>query len=116
MHFDFFIINYKRGLFEKSPLKPSKTFVTLKGVEFMKIYDYNGKKNKCGERVREARRRQNISQEYLAARLQIAGVNIERNSLSRIETGDRFVADFELVALCKALNVTPEYLLGMDEH
>ncbi len=82
----------------------------------MKIYDYNGKKNKCGERVRDARRRQNISQEYLAARLQIAGVNIERNSLSRIETGDRFVADFELVALCKALNVTPEYLLGMDEQ
>ncbi len=79
----------------------------------MKIYDFNGSKNICGERVKEARRKLKLSQENLAARLQIEGVNIERDSVSRIEIGTRFVADYEIVALCKILNVTPEYLLGM---
>lgn len=79
----------------------------------MKIYDFNGSKNLCGERVKEARKKLKLSQESLAAKLQIEGVNIERDSVSRIEIGTRFVADYEIVALCKILNVTPEYLLGM---
>lgn len=80
----------------------------------MKIYDFNGKKNICGKRVKEARKKMKLSQENLAAKLQIDGVIIERDSISRIEIGTRFVADYELVALCKALNVTPEYLLGLQ--
>lgn len=80
----------------------------------MKIYDYNGKKNICGDRVREARKNLGLSQENLAARLQTEGVNIERDSVSRIEIGTRFVADFELVILCKVLNVSTNYLLGME--
>ena len=81
----------------------------------MKIYDFNGKKNICGERIYQARKKEGISQTQLAARLQINGANIERNSVSRIETGDRFVADYEIAILCKVLNVTPQYLLGLDE-
>ena len=79
----------------------------------MKIYDFNGKKNICGERVHEARRRLKLSQAELAARLQVAGVNIERDSVSRIEIGTRFVADYELLALARALGVTTDYLLGI---
>ena len=80
----------------------------------MKIYDYNGKKNICGDKVREARKALGLSQENLAARLQTEGVNIERDSVSRIEIGTRFVADFELVILCKVLNVSANYLLGIE--
>ena len=79
----------------------------------MKIYDFNGSKNICGARVKEARKKLNLSQENLAARLQLQGVVIERDSISRIEIGTRFVADYELLSLCKALNVSPEYLLDM---
>ena len=79
----------------------------------MKIYDFNGSKNICGERVKEAIRKMKLSQEALAARLQVSGINIERDSVSRIEIGTRFVADYELLALCKILGVTPEYLLGL---
>ena len=82
----------------------------------MKIYDFNGKKNICGERVHEARRRLKLSQAELAARLQVAGVNIERDSVSRIEIGTRFVADYELLALSQALSVTLEYLLGLSRE
>ena len=80
----------------------------------MKIYDFNGSKNICGQRVKEARKNMKLSQEELAAKLQVAGVNIERDSVSRIEIGTRFVADYELLVLCKILNVTPAYLLGLE--
>ncbi|MBQ9802313.1 MAG: helix-turn-helix transcriptional regulator [Clostridia bacterium] len=80
----------------------------------MKIYDFNGSKNICGARVKEARKRLKLSQEDLAAKLQIEGVIIERDSVSRIEIGTRFVADYELLTLCRVLNVTPSYLLGLE--
>ncbi len=80
----------------------------------MKIYDFNGKKNICGERVKAARKKLKLSQEMLAAKLQIEGVTIERDSVSRIEIGTRFVADYELLALSKILKSTPAYLLGLE--
>ncbi len=80
----------------------------------MKIYDFNGKKNICGERVKAARRSLGLSQLDLAAKLQVSGVNIERDSVSRIEIGTRFVADYELLALAEILNVSLEYLLGIE--
>lgn len=79
----------------------------------MKIYDFNGSKNICGKRIKEARRERGISQQNLAAKLQLEGVIIERDSISRIEIGTRFVADYELAAICRVLGVTPEYLLGI---
>lgn len=78
----------------------------------MKIYDFKGRKNLCGERVREARLKRRLSQYDLAARLQIEGVTMERDSISRIEIGTRFVTDYELLILSKALGVSPLWLLG----
>ena len=91
----------------------SKSSIADNDNYIMKIYDFNGSKNICGERVKDARKKLSLSQESLAAKLQTEGVNIERDSVSRIEIGTRFVADYEIVALCKILKVTPEYLLGI---
>ncbi|MCI9479380.1 MAG: helix-turn-helix transcriptional regulator [Lachnospiraceae bacterium] len=77
----------------------------------MKIYDYEGKKNVCGINIREARVIQRISQTELAARMQLEGILLERDSISRIENGVRFVADYELLAFAKVLNVELEWLL-----
>lgn len=76
----------------------------------MKIYDYKGRKNLCGNRVKEARGRLNITQTDLAARLQVAGITMERDSVSRIEIGTRFVTDYELAVLAKILGVSMEWL------
>lgn len=81
----------------------------------MKIYDYHGKKNVCGDRVRDARQKQRLTQENLAAKLQIAGVIMERDSVSRIEIGTRFVTDYELMVLSKVLDVSMQWLVGIDE-
>lgn len=80
----------------------------------MKIYDYNGKKNICGDRVHEARCRHRLTQSDLAAKLQLAGIVIERDSVSRIEIGTRFVADYELRALSEILQVSVNWLLGLE--
>ena len=80
----------------------------------MKIYDYNGKKNLCGDRIHEARCRLRLTQSDLAARLQINGIIMERDSVSRIEIGTRFVADYELRELSKILGVTVNWLLGLE--
>lgn len=82
----------------------------------MKIYDYGGKKNICGDRIRETRVVQRMSQSELAAKMQIAGIAIERDSISRIENGTRFVADYELKLFAKVLNVDVVWLLeGIEE-
>lgn len=80
----------------------------------MKIYYYNGKKNICGERLHEARCAKRLTQSDLAAKLQIAGIIIERDSISRIEIGTRFVADYELRELANILNVSVMWLLGIE--
>ena len=81
----------------------------------MKIYDYNGRKNLCGDRVREALARRKITQADLAARLQVAGIIIERDSVSRIEIGTRFVTDYELKVLSQILDVSVQWLLEMED-
>lgn len=81
----------------------------------MKIYEFEGKKNICGDRVHEARRRVRLTQRDLAAKLQIEGVIIERDSVSRIEIGTRFVADYELRALSLILKVSVAWLLGIED-
>lgn len=80
----------------------------------MKIYDYNGRKNLCGKRIHQARVSQKMSQENLAAKLQVNGINIERDSISRIEIGTRFVPDYELPIFAKILNVSIEWLLELE--
>ena len=80
----------------------------------MKIYDYNGKKNICGDRIHEARRRLHLTQSDLAAQLQIAGIIMERDSVSRMEIGTRFVADYELRELARILRVSVNWLLGLE--
>lgn len=81
----------------------------------MKIYDYNGKKNIAGGRIREARQKKRLSQNDLAARMQVEGVNIERDSISRIEAGVRFIPDYELSVFAKVLGVSVGWLLELTD-
>lgn len=82
----------------------------------MKIYSYRGKKNLCGDRIREARLKERLSQTDLAAKVQIEGVTLERDSISRIEIGTRFVTDYELKIFARVLRVNMEWLLEENEE
>lgn len=80
----------------------------------MRIYTIDGKCNLSGVRVKEARLRLGISQEELAVRLQLLGLQIGQMAISRIETGKRLVPDFELPILAEALGITTDQLLGKE--
>ena len=85
------------------------------GGDALKIYDFNGSKNVSGNRIYQRRTASRLSQGELAARMQINGVTIEREAISKIETGDRFVADYELMVFARVLGVSVDWLLGMEE-
>jgi transcriptional regulator with XRE-family HTH domain len=74
-----------------------------------------GRKNLIGPQVRMARLRSRtaITQQDLSARLAVLGVDMDRTAISKIEAGERVVADFELLALSRALGVSVEWLLGL---
>ncbi len=69
-------------------------------------------RNVIGDQVRLARTgaKAPITQEELAARLQVQGLRIERAAISKIETGYREVTDVEVVAIARALGVSISWL------
>ena len=82
----------------------------------MKIYDFGGAKNISGDRIHQARTTMRLSQADLAARMQVNGVTIEREAISKIETGNRFVSDYELLIFAKVLGVSMEWLIGQAHN
>lgn len=71
----------------------------------------DNKNNVCGRNIALFRKEIGISQRGLADRLQLIGLDVDKNAIQRIESGLRFVTDIELIALSKALNKTFEELL-----
>lgn len=73
----------------------------------------NGGRNLCGKRVADFRKRKTpkLSQRGLADLLQLNGLDVDKNAVQRIESGQRFVTDIELKALAQVLKVSVEQLL-----
>lgn len=74
----------------------------------------DGRNNLCGLNVAKYRKALKISQRELADRLQVINLNIDKNAVQRIESGQRFITDIEVIALAKVFNVTVEQLLTVD--
>lgn len=74
-------------------------------------------RNLIGRRLRQARlsERPRATLSDVSARLEVLGVNLSISSIAKIERGERIVTDVQLVALAKALKVSPAWLLGLDE-
>ena len=71
-----------------------------------------GLNNICGKNVAKYRTKMKISQRELADRLQVAGLDVDKNTIQRIEAGKRFVTDIDLVYLCKVLSCSLNDLLS----
>jgi len=82
--------------------------------EAVRLYTLDDKCNISGERIREARTKAQMSQEQLAVKLQLAGLQMGQMAVSRIETGKRLVPDFELPIIADVLGVTTDWLLGKE--
>ena len=71
----------------------------------------SGLNNICGKNIAAYRKAINISQREFADKLQLMGLDVDKNAIQRIESGQRFVTDIELTFISKALNKTYEELL-----
>jgi len=75
-----------------------------------------GQKNLVGERLKLLRARDQLSQRDLAHRLQLIGLDMDKNVITRIETNKRYVTDLELQAIAKIFHVSYDYLIdGVEE-
>lgn len=70
----------------------------------------DGKNNICGKNIAKLRVEKKYSQRMLADKLQIKGIDIDKNAIQRIEAGKRFVTDIELKAIASLFKVSMEEL------
>jgi transcriptional regulator with XRE-family HTH domain len=73
----------------------------------------DGRNNICGVTVERLRKAEGISQRELADRLQRNGLDVDKNAVQRIESGQRFVTDIQLLYLSNTLNVNLNELLSL---
>lgn len=71
----------------------------------------DGLNNLCGKNIAVLRKSFNLSQRQLADKLQLLGLDIDKNAIQRIECGKRFVTDIELSAFSKAFDIAIENLI-----
>lgn len=77
----------------------------------------NGRNNICGKKIQELRKQRipKMSQRMLADKLQLLGIDMDKNAIQRIECGKRFVTDIELSVLAKIFNISCDELLNTDK-
>ncbi len=68
------------------------------------LYDSN--RNVIAKNLFYFRQKRELTQDQLAAKLQIMNVNIDQQMISKIELNKRIVTDYELACLCRALRVS----------
>ncbi|WP_040198379.1 helix-turn-helix domain-containing protein [Candidatus Soleaferrea massiliensis] len=71
-----------------------------------------GDRNRIGARVTLMRKKRDMKQVELLAKLQTAGIDISIPALSLLEGQKRPVSDFELCALADIFQVSADWLLG----
>ncbi len=82
----------------------------------MKIIKFRNHKNIISNRLMQIREKRQISQQDLATKMQTMGVSIDQQAISKIELDKRIVTDYELICLCKILNVeTKDLTMDISE-
>lgn len=71
----------------------------------------DGLNNICGKRISDLRKKLRLSQRELADKLQLAGLDVDKNTIQRIECGKRFVTDIELRKIAEVFEISLDELL-----
>ncbi len=81
-----------------------------------KIKARDGRNNLTGRRLAALRRSRQLSQRGLAAKMQLLGFDVDHYFIRRVENGERFVTDIDLVIFARALGVPISELLSADDE
>ena len=66
---------------------------------------YKNKSNISGKVIHDSRIKHNLSLKKLSNKLELLGVTLYPNDIYLIEKEQRIVKDFELMAICKILDI-----------
>ncbi len=69
---------------------------------------------RIGKNIRILREKAGLTQDNLAAKLQIDGCDITRSAIAKIEVGQRHLYPDEVILIKKALNVSFEEIFDMN--
>lgn len=70
-----------------------------------KIKAADGTNNLTGQKITEIRKSKKLSQRKLAAKMQLLGFDVDHYFIRRVENGERFVTDIDLVIFSRSLDV-----------
>ena len=79
---------------------------------------HNGRNNISGLNISKIRKSltPKVSQRALADKMQLQGIELDKNAIQRIESGQRFVTDIELKVFATVLGVSFEELLNPNNE
>ena len=80
-----------------------------------KIKAADGTNNLCGGRIAEIRKAKKLSQRKLAIKMQLLGFDVDHYFIRRVENGERFVTDIDLIIFSRALGVPVSELLQEEK-
>ena len=72
---------------------------------FVLFYE-NGLEVITEKNIKNIRIKSNITQEDLCARMQVLGYQISRSDISKLETGKRYISDYEVAGFAKVLKIS----------
>ncbi|MFI3141783.1 MAG: helix-turn-helix transcriptional regulator [Clostridia bacterium] len=89
-----------------------------RGITMYKNKGKDGSLNISGKKIQELRCQMSpyVSQKKLADKLQLLGLDIDKNAIQKIEAGTRFITDIELIYFAKLFNITTDELLNIQSR
>ena len=82
----------------------------------MQIKKLNGKSNVIGKNIKKYRELHNLTQRELSNKIALLGIDIYHSDISQIENQKLLLKDFEIIAICKVLNVTYDQLFENTDN
>lgn len=80
-----------------------------------KIKAADGTNNLSGKKITQIRKSKKLSQRKLAEKMQLLGFDVDHYFIRRVENGERFVTDIDLVIFSRALEVPISDLLSTED-
>lgn len=76
----------------------------------------DGTLNICGKKIKKLRLelKPKVSQRLLAEKMQLMGIDIDKNAIQKIESGQRFIIDIEIMAFAECFNISIDELFNVD--
>ena len=76
---------------------------------------FGSEKNIVGRRLKDLREKSGMTQRELSEKFQLAGYDMDRNVITRMETNQRYITDIEIQAICEVFHVSYNFLFGIEE-